>query len=171
MEATTTVCLSFVIQIKSCRDRATMKTPLKAPIRGTFVGEGGKRKYGRAVHSDSGSRFRLASPRLRSSSTPPTFVFLFRLLPSSFLPSLLLLFLLHRGAPIEQWSRGGVMHGRGWLIIPGARLEARNPKHFRRTRANGKRARGTTFRVVPCWMTQGWAVISLNARLENWKWA
>lgn len=42
MEATTTVCLSFVIQIKSRRDRATMKTPLKAPIRGTFVGEGGK---------------------------------------------------------------------------------------------------------------------------------
>lgn len=38
----------------------------------------------------------------RSSSTPPTFVLLLRLLLSSF--PLLFLFLRRRGAPIEQWS-------------------------------------------------------------------
>lgn len=174
MKATTIVCSSFVIQIKSRHDRATMKTPLKAsgtleePWRGH--GKPEARAHGRAVHSDSASRFRLASPRpflFDSTNVCPS--------PSS--SSFLFSSSFSFSPPPRRTDRTMepamyVMHGKGWLIIPGARPKARNPKHFRRTRANGKRARGTSNNFsCRCRVTQGWAVISLNARLENWKWA
>lgn len=155
MKATTTVCPSFVIQIKSRHGRATMKTPLKAsgtseePWRGLV-----NRKYGRMAAQFIQilvSRFRLASPRpflLDSTNVCPS-------LSSSSFPFPLPLFLFlsfsssaaaHRS---NNGARDGVMHGRGWLIIPGARPKARNPKHFRRTRARVEL--GTIFRVGVEW--------------------
>lgn len=137
MKATTIVCSSFVIQIKSRHNRATMKTPLKAS--GTFEepwrghGKPEARAHGRAVHSDSASRFRLASPRpflFDSTNVCPS--------PSS--SSFLFSSSFSFSPPPRRTDRTMepamyVMHGRGWLIIPGARPKARNPKHFRRTRA------------------------------------